>query len=407
MAGGAASGVTVCEVSSGTLRGAAAGPTLLADMDTRREPEPRAWLRGLRYANCWEDAAVVAEALSPLAGARCLSVASGGDNTFSLLARRPESVLAVDVNPAQLALVELKAAAFAALSHDQLVGFLGASEPPRRSSPRGPWRVRVYATVLRPRLAARARAFWDARPRPLAAGVVHAGRLEGYFQLFRRVVLPLAHRRATVEALLQPRDRAARERFHDEVWDTLTWRLVARLFFGREAMGRLGRDPACFRHVSGPVGPAILARARHALTAQATHDNPYLGYILTGSFGDRLPDYLRPEHHEAIGAGLGRLTLRQGTLEEVLPSLPSSSLDAFNLSDVGEYVAPEAFHRLLREVRRTATGGARIAYWNLLAPRGHPADLDASLEHRASFSTALHQRAQAFFYSRFVLEVAR
>jgi S-adenosylmethionine-diacylglycerol 3-amino-3-carboxypropyl transferase len=236
---------------------------------------------------------------------------------------------------------------------------------------------------------------------------VHAGRLEGYFQLFRRVVLPLAHRRATVDALLAPKDRAARERFYDEVWDTRRWRLLVRLFFGRQAMGRLGRDPACFRHVHQPVGLAILARARHALTAQPTHDNPYLRYILTGSFGEHLPDYLRPERHEAIRDGLGRLTLREGTLEAVLPGLADSSLDAFNLSDVGEYVSPFGFHALLREVRRRAAPGARLAWWNLLAPREHPADLDAALELRAADAAALHDRAQAFFYSRFVLETAR
>jgi S-adenosylmethionine-diacylglycerol 3-amino-3-carboxypropyl transferase len=386
-------------------------------MDPRERPAPagarpdrqapRFWLRGIRYASCWEDAAVVAEGLAPLAGARCLSVASGGDNTFSLLARRPESVLAVDVNPAQLALVELKAAAFAALPHADLVRFLGATGAPRRSDPLGPWRLRTYATTLRPRLGARARALWDAQTRRLATGVVHSGRLEGYFQLFRRVVLPLAHRRATVDALLAPMDPAARERFYEEVWDTPRWRLLARLFFGREAMGRLGRDPACFRHVDRPVGPAILARARHALSTQPAHANPYLRYILTGGFEPLLPDYLRPEHHEPIRDGLSRLTLREATLEAVLPGLAAASLDAFNLSDVGEYVSPAAFHALLREVRRTASRGARIAWWNLLAPREHPADLDASLEVRAADSAALHERAQAFFYSRFVLEVAR
>jgi S-adenosylmethionine-diacylglycerol 3-amino-3-carboxypropyl transferase len=334
-------------------------------------------------------------------------VASGGDNTFSLLARRPASVLAVDVNPAQLALVELKAAAFATLPHADLVRFLGAACPPRRSDPLGPWRLGIYATALRPRLGARARSLWDARPRQLATGVVHSGRLEGYFQLFRRVVLPLAHRRATVDALLFPKSPAERERFYDEVWDTRRWRLLVRLFFGREAMGRLGRDPACFRHVDRPVGPAILARARRALSARPTHANPYLRYILTGSFGPLLPDYLRPEHHEPIRDGLSRVSLHEGSLEGVLPGLAASSLDAFNLSDVGEYVSPFAFHALLREVRRTAAHGARITWWNLLAAREHPADLDAALELRAADSAALHERAQSFFYSRFVLEVAR
>jgi hypothetical protein len=58
----------------------------------------------LRYANCWEDAAVLVRGLAPIAGARCLSIASGGDNTFSLLARGATRVLAVDLSPAQIAL---------------------------------------------------------------------------------------------------------------------------------------------------------------------------------------------------------------------------------------------------------------------------------------------------------------
>jgi S-adenosylmethionine-diacylglycerol 3-amino-3-carboxypropyl transferase len=108
-----------------------------------------------------------------------------------------------------------------------------------------------------------------------------------------------------------------------------------------------------------------------------------------------------------IRDGIRRLSLREGALEAVLPELAGSSLDAFNLSDVGEYVSSEAFHALLREVRRTAGSGARLAWWNLLAARQHPSDLDASLERRVTVSAALHERAQTFFYSGFVLEVAR
>ena len=90
--------VTVHKVSSRILRGPGE-PHSLRALHRREKPapagagpdrhEPRSWLRGLRYASCWEDAAVVAEALAPLAEARCLSIASGGDNTFSILARRP------------------------------------------------------------------------------------------------------------------------------------------------------------------------------------------------------------------------------------------------------------------------------------------------------------------------------
>src|SRR5262252_7862567 len=83
----------------------------------------------VRYANCWEDAAVVSAGLAPLEGARCLSIASAGDNALNLLAGGAAEVLAVDLNPAQLAVVELKAACFAGLSHGETVRFLGAAGP--------------------------------------------------------------------------------------------------------------------------------------------------------------------------------------------------------------------------------------------------------------------------------------
>ena len=39
----------------------------------------------IRYANCWEDASVLLQALNIGPGKRYISIASGGDNTFSLL----------------------------------------------------------------------------------------------------------------------------------------------------------------------------------------------------------------------------------------------------------------------------------------------------------------------------------
>ncbi|HET9314784.1 MAG TPA: DUF3419 family protein, partial [Vicinamibacteria bacterium] len=195
-----------------------------------RPIEQRARFDRVRYANCWEDADVVARALAPLEGARCLSIASGGDNSFSLLARGAAHVLAVDLSPAQIALVALKRAAFTALDHPALVAFLGARPSAHR--------LADYAT-LRPHLDAAARAHWDAHPDAVAGGIVHAGRLEAYFRLFRRFVLPLVHDRTVVEAMLAPRTRGERERFHRNTWDSWRWRAACRAFFCRPAMGRL------------------------------------------------------------------------------------------------------------------------------------------------------------------------
>ncbi len=61
----------------------------------------------IRYAQCWEDADVLLEALDVQPGDTCLSIASGGDNTLALLTRQPGRVVALDLNPAQLACLRL------------------------------------------------------------------------------------------------------------------------------------------------------------------------------------------------------------------------------------------------------------------------------------------------------------
>jgi len=172
--------------------------------------QSRASFRKLRYSNCWEDAAVVARALAPLDGVRCLSVASAGDNTLSLLARGADDVQAVDLNPAQLALLELKMEAFRHLEHPDLLAFLGVRPCQDR--------LAVYVS-LRPGLGAMACRFWDEHVPLVREGVIHAGRLERYFRLFRRAVLPLVHSRRTVAALLTTRDPEEREHFYATVWD--------------------------------------------------------------------------------------------------------------------------------------------------------------------------------------------
>src|SRR5512146_1705814 len=97
----------------------------------------------IRYAQCWEDADVLLEALHVRPGAVCHSVASGGDNTLALLSKSPARVIAVDTNPAQLACLELGVAASRALGHADLVDLRGAVPRGRRGLLYGRCRPRL------------------------------------------------------------------------------------------------------------------------------------------------------------------------------------------------------------------------------------------------------------------------
>jgi len=325
-----------------------------------------------------------------------LSIASAGDNAFALLAEGAD-VVAADLSPAQLALVDLKRAAIRRLGHAEALSFVGARPGPDRRS--------VYEQLERD-LSERTRDFWREHLDDVADGVIHHGKFEGYFKLFRGRVLPLVHRRSTVLELLRERDEAGRVRFYEDTWDTWRWRLLFRIFFSRFAMGRLGRDPEFFRYVEGSVAERILERTRYALTALPPNTNPYIGYILTGSFANALPRYLQPEVFAAAKKGIDRLTLFEGSIEEAVAAHREAGFDGFNLSDIFEYLGPGSSADIYGRLLDAARPGARFAYWNMLVPRRLAASFPERARPLEDEARELFARDQAFFYSAFVLEEA-
>lgn len=364
------------------------------------EAASRATFAAIRYAQVWEDADILLEGLRPPPGAHCLTIASAGDNALALLTADPARVYAVDLNPSQLHCLALRVAAFRALEHPELLQLAGVHCAP------GAERQALYARC-RSHLEPAARGFWDSQPALIAQGIGNVGKFERYFALFRRRLLPLVHSRSTIEALLQQRPPDARARFYAERWNTWRWRMLFRVFFSRLVMGRLGRDPAFFRYVEGSVAERILSRTEYALTRLDPAENPYLQMILRGRPGPALPLYLRPEHFATIRERLHRLEWHQATVEAFAGQGGTRLIDSFNLSDIFEYMSPENTEALLRHLVACARPGARLAYWNMLAPRSRPESMAGILHPLEDEARRLFARDKAFFYSRFVLETVK
>ena len=343
----------------------------------------------LRYGQCWEDADVLAEALAVRPGGRVLSIASAGDNALALLADDPAEVVAVDLSAAQLAGLALRVAAFRALEHAEVLELVGSRPSGRRPA--------LY-TRCRPALGAEARRFWDARPDAVAGGVGSAGTFERYLARFRRVALPLAHGRRRVRRLLRGGGSPAERRaWYDRHWETRRWRALFAVAASRRVLGE-ARFPGALDQVEGGVAGRLRRRVREAVTQTDPAQNPYLAWILTGAHGEALPRYLRPEHFEAIRGRLDRVTLRHGSLADVLAG-ERGAFDAFNLSDVFEYLSPAASDGLFALAARAGRPGARLAYWNLLAERRAPRDV--GLRPLDDLSERLHGRDKAPFYGAF------
>ncbi|HIA53924.1 MAG TPA: DUF3419 family protein [Candidatus Melainabacteria bacterium] len=358
------------------------------------EIESHADFSRIRYAQCWEDADILLKALGVKAGDVCLSVASAGDNSLSLLSANPAKVIAVDFNRQQIACLELKARAIKFLSYEELLCLVGIRAGDRLS---------LYAK-LRPHLSEKTRNFFDVQKLDLSRGIGHAGKFEKYFEIFRNAALPFVHSKETCDALLIKRDSEERRRFFDEQWNTPKWRTLFRMFFSRKVMGLLGRDPAFFQYVQTDVAQAILDRTEYALTALDPSENPYMQWILKGTYVSALPHYLRRENYEKIKANIDKLELHVGSIESVLEDLPPGTVDKFNLSDIFEYMSMDNYHKLLSSLVLAGRTGGRLVYWNMLAPRSRPEKMAPVLTPHNELAEQLHKEDKAFFYSKLVIE---
>ena len=361
----------------------------------KSEIQHRAEFSQIRYANCWEDADILIQALQPQ-GRHCLSIGSAGDNSFSLLAAGAKQVTITEMNPAQVACIRLRIAAYQTLTHPEFLTLLGEID----TSPDA--RFSLYQKCV-PLLDNETRDYWSHFTAHIREGFGRIGKFENYFTIFRDKLLPWVHSKEDIHELLTSKPPSEREDFYKIQWNTWRWRMLFRLFFSRFVMGRLGRDPAFFKYVEGSVADRILTRTKHALTVLDPSKNPYLHWILTGKYGNHLPHALRKENFSSIRNNLHNLHIDPRPMEAVL-SDSTETFDAYNLSDIFEYMSEKNTENLLRQIHASSSTNSRLAYWNMLAPRSRPDSLAALIRPLPDLSDDLFTQDKAFFYSAFVVE---
>lgn len=376
--------------------------------------------QSIAYSQCWEDADVLlaafalpcangkepatmnsasayARTLLPLANNNptILSVISGGENTLALLTLNPKKIIAIDSSLPQIFCLQLKIAAFALLSYEELLEFLGALPSPRRD---------VLYMRCRKNLTGACLVYWDQHISWIKKGILNSGRLDRYFSLFRSYVLPLIHSPKIIQELLLLKNEPEQLLFFERHWHSWRWRLLFPIFFSRAVMSLLGRDPAKFKFVEKNWAESLAGRINRGLVATVNATNPYLNWILTGSYGVNLPFAYRRENYELIKRNLHLVEIHNRNLHSLIEELPPCSIDAFNLSNVFEYTDYELFCSMLQDVVRCAKIGARLVYWNMMVGRVVPEYMQKQVRSYREESEMLHAKAGTFFYESLHIE---
>ncbi|MFM7314133.1 MAG: DUF3419 family protein, partial [Cyanobium sp.] len=247
---------------------------------------------------------------------------------------------------------------------------------------------------------------WDDDPTWLDCGVLAAGRFERYLALFRRLVLPVVQGGLRRQEALRPRPAHERALWYDTRWDTPLWRALFRLFFSRASLAGLGTDRESVRFGDGSQAAMLLGELRRVMVEQDPARNPHLHWLLRGHYGEALPLALRPEHHASIRSRLDQLHWRTLSLQDWLGLDERQPIDGFNLSNLLEYVAPDAAGKLLEALHRRAAPGARLLLWNRLALRNTSLAAPGLWHPLEGLARQLHQTAQVPFYRRLVVAEA-
>lgn len=314
----------------------------------------------LLFASVFEDAAVERAALrlapkNDDGRSRAFGIASGGDTVLALLLDGA-SVRAVDINPAQIALCELKIAALATLSDDE---FQRALQSDARPLPHR----------LRARLSPASQEFWRDNEAILARGLAFCGRAEGVFRFASGALEPYLGRDA-VRAFFEAPTLEEARRVFDARWQGARWRLMFRLALHPTilrviyARGFLHDLPTAFSF-------RIRRRIEGALLKLRPADNPFAGVLFRGRYSGSeagWPLYARRENLPVLRANLPDLSFQTGDCAAILESVPPASFDFFALSNVLDAASPAFCERLLRAVARAGAPGALVCLRAISSP---------------------------------------
>jgi S-adenosylmethionine-diacylglycerol 3-amino-3-carboxypropyl transferase len=320
---------------------------------------------GFVYPQIWEDPEVDVAALELSPGARIATIASGGCNVMSYLVAEPARIIAVDLNPAHLALLKLKLAAARTLEdHADFFQLFGEA--------RGEANVRLFDDRIAAALDEETRRYWQRRNikgqrriRLFADGLYRRGvlgRTIGLAHLACR--LHGAEPSALLEARTPEEQLAMFESVLGPVFEKPLVRALAKL---PTSLYGLGIPPEQYAALTAenPGDPAAVLRdrVRRLLCDFPLADNYFAWQALArayGPTGTALPPYLQAANFPLIRQLVGRVDVRHETMTETLKREATATLDGFVLLDAQDWMTPAQLEALWREIDRTAAVTARV-----------------------------------------------
>ncbi|WP_241241972.1 DUF3419 family protein [Sphingobium algorifonticola] len=349
--------------------------------------------RGLVYAQIWEDPLVDMDALEIGPGSDIITIASGGCNMLSYLTARPNSITAVDLNTAHVALGRLKLAAARHLpDHAAFHRFF--AQAGRKEN------IAAYRTYVAPHLDEVTRRYWEGRGlsgrRRISAFArnFYTNGLLGQFIGGAHLIAKL-YRINPREILAANSLEEQREIFETRMAPIFDKKFIRWLTQQPASLFGLGIPPAQFDALCEGDAQSMNAVLRQRLEKLACdfdiRQNYFAWQAFGRSYGDAanddapmgsLPPYLQADKHAAVREGVARAQILHRNFTDHLRSLPDGALDRYVLLDAQDWMTDAQLTDLWTEITRTARPGSRVIFRTAARPSLLPGRLPDTLLDR-------------------------
>ncbi|WP_434514420.1 DUF3419 family protein [Dechloromonas sp. ARDL1] len=320
--------------------------------------------RSLVYNTCWEDPEVDRQALHLGADDRVLVITSAGCNALDYALQGPSKVYAIDANPRQNALLELKISGIRHLGFEDFFAFFGNGFHPDARL--------LYRQHLRSGLSSFAQAYWDHRIEWFRSrhGSFYFHGLAGFvarsFRTYFRLRPELAQQ---ILKLLDSQSLDDQRRIYDEKIAGELWTPLINWVLNRQlTMSLLGVPHPQRRLVEAQHPEGVSGFIRHAIEYVfrnlPVRNNYFWRVYLTGSYTrDCCPSYLQKANFLALKSGLvDSIETHTCTVTEFLER-GSEPISRFVLLDHMDWMSsyhPDALIEEWQAITERAAPAARI-----------------------------------------------
>jgi S-adenosylmethionine-diacylglycerol 3-amino-3-carboxypropyl transferase len=352
------------------------------------------FFQSVNYASFHEDGISERRALSLKSTDRVLCLTGSGARALELALDDPAEVVAIDWNPAQSHLLELKIAVVRRLDYRDSLKFMGLLPSNDRES--------TFET-LRKDLTPDAVGFWDQKKDAIRNGFF----FEGSWEKFLNRISGFARltRGKLIDRLINADDVEQQSEIWREYWDNGWWNLFLKLTTNRPFVKFVLREPG-LSFVPREVSMAGFLRQRFEQASQSFlfRESPWMWALMKGRIdvGGPLPEHLQEKNFDRLKSSVDSIVVKTISLEDCLQSNEppfDKVFDAFSLSDFMSYCDEETYTRIWNALIVNSNSNARYCERNFLVKYDLPDSIASKLVRDEELMQSLNVEDRSVVYS--------